>query len=131
MAEINPSGSLILVVDDEPIVLRAVTGALAVAGFRVMVAENGAAGLEAFMSSADEVALVLADVVMPFMSGIEMAERIREIQPNAKIVFMSGYSEAVVLRDRGMKVPLLRKPFLNEDVVRVVRANLDPPTASA
>jgi two-component system cell cycle sensor histidine kinase/response regulator CckA len=68
---------------------------------------------------------------MPFMSGIEMAERIREIQPNAKIVFMSGYSEAVVLRDRGMKVPLLRKPFLNEDVVRVVRANLDPPTASA
>ena len=45
----NPHGRLILVVDDEPTVLRAVTATLAMAGFRVMVAENGAAGLDAFL----------------------------------------------------------------------------------
>jgi len=131
MADANPRGDLILVVDDEPIVLRSVTAALAMAGYRVMVAENGVAGLDAFMSAPYEINLVLADVVMPFMSGTELAERIREIRPSAKIILMSGYSEAVILRKNGVKLPLLRKPFLPEDLVRVIRANLNPPTAKA
>jgi DNA-binding NtrC family response regulator len=103
MADLNPHGGLILVVDDEPVVLRSVTGALAMAGFRVIVAENGAAGLEAFMAAPDEISLVLTDVVMPFMSGTDLVGRIREIRPNAKIVLMSGYSEAVVLRNSGTR----------------------------
>src|SRR6476660_3711337 len=109
MADMNPRGHLILVIDDEPIVLRSVTAALAMADFRVMVAENGAAGLEAFMAAPYDISLVLTDVVMPFMSGTELIERIREIRADAKIVLMSGYSEAVVLRKSGVKLPLLRK----------------------
>lgn len=127
----NPRGELILVVDDEPIVLRSVTAALAMAGFRVMVAENGVAGLEAFTSAPDDIVLVLSDVVMPFMSGDEMAEKIWEIRHDARIVLMSGYVEALALRKNGIKLPLLRKPFLPEDVVRVVWAQLKPPTPRA
>src|SRR3954468_16570258 len=90
-------GPLILVVDDEPTVLRSVTTALAMDGFRVMVAENGVAGLEAFLMGPDEIVLVLTDIVMPVMNGMEMVDRIRGIRPDARILLMTGYSDAVLL----------------------------------
>src|SRR3954468_18620885 len=90
-------GPLILVVDDEPTVLRSVTTALAMDGFRVMVAENGVAGLEAFLVAPDDIVMVLADVVMPVMNGLEMADKIRAFRPATRILLMSGYSDAVIL----------------------------------
>src|SRR4051812_39357109 len=101
MADSKPQ--LVLVVDDEAIVMRSITAALAFRGFRVVVAENGAAALDLFISAQEEIALVLADVVMPFMDGHELAKRILEIRPNTKIILMTGYSEAVVLRRNGVK----------------------------
>jgi CheY-like chemotaxis protein len=77
----NPHGRLILVVDDEPTVLRAVTATLAMAGFRVMVAENGAAGLDAFLAARDEIDLVLTDIVMPVMDGMAMMDQCQELPP--------------------------------------------------
>ena len=64
----NPQCRLILVVDDDPTMLRTVTLTLARAGFRVMVAENGATGLDTFLTAPDEIDLVLTDVVMPVMN---------------------------------------------------------------
>ena len=58
--------------------------ALAMSGFRAIVAENGAAGLEAFSMAPDEIRLILADVMMPCMGGLEMAEQIRAIRPGAR-----------------------------------------------
>ena len=57
--------NIVLCVDDEPIVLRLCSIAIAEAGFRPVVAENGAAGLEVFMQLKDEICLVLSDVIMP------------------------------------------------------------------
>ena len=87
VSEIAQSG-LVLVVDDDAIVVRTATAALARAGYQVMVAENGAAGLEAFLGAVDCVDLVLADVMMPFLNGLEMAERIKAVRPDARIVLM-------------------------------------------
>jgi DNA-binding NtrC family response regulator len=131
MAETAKSrGPLILVVDDEPTVLRSVTTALAMDGFRVMVAENGVAGLEAFMIAPDDVILVLTDIVMPAMNGLEMAEKIRAIRPHARILLMTGYSDAVLLTLSEPSLPLIRKPFLPDDLLRAVHRVLEPPTAT-
>lgn len=124
MACASPNGHLILVVDDEPIVVRSATAALASIGYMVLVAENGAAGLEAFMRSPDDIDLVLTDIVMPFMDGLAMAERIREIRPDVPILLMTAYSDAVIKTMSDTELPLIRKPFLADDLIRAVRANL-------
>src|SRR5207248_10954700 len=85
--------NIILVVDDEPIILRLVTTAIASVGFRAAVAENGAAGFESFIKLKDEICLVLTDVVMPSVNGLELAARILEMDPAMKILLMSGYSD--------------------------------------
>jgi CheY-like chemotaxis protein len=84
---------LILVVDDEPSVVRAITATLATVGYRVIVAENGAAGLEAFQSHADEIDLVLADVVMPIMDGATMAQAIRRVRSEARVLLITASEE--------------------------------------
>jgi DNA-binding response OmpR family regulator len=89
----NQHGRLVLVVDDEPAILRAVTAVLAMAGFRAIVAENGAAGLNAFLAFPDEIDLVLSDIIMPVMDGTAMAVAIRKAHPNARILLMTGYAD--------------------------------------
>jgi DNA-binding NtrC family response regulator len=118
------------VVDDEPWALRAITAALAIAEFRVMVAENGAAGLEAFLAHADEIALVLTDIIMPIMDGITMAEQIKKARPDARILLLTAYSDAVINLMNEHKFPLIRKPFLPDDLVHTINAQLKPPSAT-
>jgi DNA-binding NtrC family response regulator len=124
------SGKLILVVDDETVILRAVTTALAEAGFRVIVAEHGAAGLEAFAKSPEDIDLVLTDVVMPAMNGVEMSTQIRSIRPDVPIILMTAYSDIVIRAMSGLRFVLVRKPFLPEDLVRAVRAQLGLATSA-
>ena len=131
MAEANPTGRLILVVDDDPMVLRLVSSTLAHNGFRVMVAEDGAGGLETFLAHANEIDLVLTDVVMPIMDGIRMVQEIRKVRPEARIILMTAYSDAVVATMTPGKFALVRKPFLSDELIRAVNANLYPPTAEA
>jgi len=71
----NPNARL--VPEDEIVIVRGITIALAKGGLRAIVAENGAAGLEAFLAEPDAIDLVLADVVMPVMDGITMVRDIR------------------------------------------------------
>jgi len=125
------SGKLILVVDDEPAVLRAVTASLAEAGFRVIVAEDGAAGLEVFRNSVNAIDLVVTDIVMPYMDGIVMAEEIRAIRPNVPIVLMTAYSDIVVHGLTSLSATLVRKPFLPDDLLWAVWKQLAPPAACA
>jgi two-component system cell cycle sensor histidine kinase/response regulator CckA len=112
-------------------VVRLVTSTLAHAGFRVVVAENGIAGLDLFLSMPDEIDLVLTDIVMPIMDGITMAQEIRKTHPDTRIMVMTAYSDVVVQRVNPAKLPMIRKPFLAEDLIRIVTAHLDPPTATA
>jgi DNA-binding NtrC family response regulator len=118
---------MILVVDDDPVVVRAITATLALAGHQVVVVGNSVAGLETFLGDPYAFDLVLADVMMPFLNGIEMAQQIKAVRPGARIVLMAGYSDAV----SQPRYPLIRKPFLTEDLIRVVQANIDPPIARA
>jgi two-component system cell cycle sensor histidine kinase/response regulator CckA len=116
----NPNGRLVLVVDDEPGIVRAITSALARAGFRATVAENGKAGLEAFLAEPNSIDLVLTDAVMPMMHGITMVREIRQVRPDIPVLFMSAYPQKVVNTTYGATFPLMRKPFLMEELIRAV-----------
>ena len=121
----------ILVVDDDPVMLWVVTNALTNSGYQVMVAQDGAAGLEMFLADPYAVDLIITDLMMPFLNGIEMVEQIKAVRPQARIVLMSAFPEAVISKLKEPQHPLIRKPFLMEDLIRVVRATIDPPFAHA
>jgi DNA-binding NtrC family response regulator len=118
------SRNTILVVDDEIPVLRVASATLSAAGFQVAVANDGFAGLATFRRLSSEICLVLADVVMPGMGGMEMAAAILESEPATRILIMSGYSDVAREVQAQRRFAFLRKPFLPADLVRRVRRML-------
>jgi two-component system cell cycle sensor histidine kinase/response regulator CckA len=114
--------TVVLVVDDEPIILRLCSVAIAEAGFRPVVAENGIAGLEVFMQLKDEICLVLTDIVMPAVNGIEMAANILQIEPQTKILLMSGYSDDVIKLQGKNGFPFVRKPFIHAILIEKIKS---------
>ncbi|HLK68445.1 MAG TPA: response regulator [Bryobacteraceae bacterium] len=117
---------IVLCVDDEPIVLRSCSIAIATAGFRPVVAENGAAGLETFLQLREEICLVLSDIIMPAVNGIVMVESILEIAPETKILLMSGYSDEVIEQQGRQRFPFIRKPFIFAVLMKKIRSIIDP-----
>ena len=120
----NGDKNIVLVVDDEPMILRTASAALAGVGLRVIVAEDGQAGWEAFTKLQDEICLVLTDIVMPVVNGLELAERIREMRPDMKILLMSGYSDKALEIEGRLNFAFIRKPFLPTDLVRHISGML-------
>jgi two-component system, cell cycle sensor histidine kinase and response regulator CckA len=120
MADPGNPKKLVLVVDDEPEIRLNATLALSDAGYLAEVAEDGKGGLASFIQHQSEICLVLADAVMPVMDGIQMVEKIRELNPEMKIVFMTGYSEAELKVLTQTNFPVLRKPFLPADLTWMI-----------
>ena len=105
--------TVILVIDDEEVVRVTAANALNHAGHEVISAAGGSEGLRAFRENSDRIGLVLLDLSMPGMSGIETLERLRKISDEVPVVIMSGYSEQdVSARLSGRSVcGLIHKPF--------------------
>src|SRR5512143_578712 len=80
--------STVLIVDDEPNILASLRRALEVEGYRALVAGGGAAALDKVTHEGPD--LVLLDVVMPEMDGLEVLRRLKELQPDLPVVMMSG-----------------------------------------
>lgn len=122
----SPSGATILVVDDEPTVLDTVRDGLTAHGYQVLKASGGEEALQVVQGHQGPIALALVDVVMPTMSGPEVAQRLHEARPDLKILFMSGFStEVVVVHGLTVGDPLLVKPFSLESLARKVHEILD------
>jgi CheY-like chemotaxis protein len=93
------------------------------ADFDVVLAETPAAALEIAASPERRIDLLLTDVVMPEMTGIELARRVKALRPAIRAVFMSGYS-ADIVADRdvvGGDALIVQKPFSASDLVRALR----------
>ncbi|HIJ97169.1 MAG TPA: response regulator [Desulfuromonadales bacterium] len=90
----------ILLVEDEQILLKMTTKILQELGYRVIQAQSPETALEIFTNSAQEIDLVLTDLVMPGMSGREMVDQIMKRHPETKVLFMSGYTADVVSRQQ-------------------------------
>jgi CheY-like chemotaxis protein len=112
----------ILVVDDEPSLLQFVGMILKQNGYTVLSASSGIEALMLYSSYRSEIHLVLTDVQMPGMNGIELAERLRALHPTIKIVLMSGFvpDDIEVPKD----LQLLTKPFLPDRLVTAVEQTL-------
>ncbi|TNF29775.1 MAG: PAS domain-containing sensor histidine kinase [Deltaproteobacteria bacterium] len=110
----------ILVVDDEAAVRRSARGLLESCGYRVLEAGDGAEGLRLFAHERPD--LVLLDLTMPVMSGRDCFERVRDLDPRARIVVMTGYgaSEDVDAMRRAGLTGMIRKPFDLGQLSRVV-----------
>ena len=88
-------GELILVVDDEESVVKSTVTALDLLGYRTLSAADGKEALEVFLERRAEIALVMSDVVMPEMGGVELLEKIRKEDPSARVVLVTGYGARV------------------------------------
>lgn len=116
----------ILVVEDKPDLRRILKLSLEQAGFQVSLAEDGEAALAALATADGEIRLVVTDVVMPGIGGIELAERIARTAPEIRVVFMSGYAgpgDDEGFGSRGEVV--IAKPFRPAELVALVRAQFD------
>ena len=124
--ELESGWETILVVEDEPVVRELAESYLTFLGYNVLIATNGAEALELCLKSQEPVHLVLSDVVMPEMSGPDLALRLSPIFPETKWIFMSGYTRdtdpAVVL---GRPVPFVQKPFQPMELGRLIRSVLE------
>src|SRR6185437_2450996 len=88
------SRRLILIVDDDDDVRDSVAGILEVAGYRVIGASDGTAALD-ILSRRRGIGLVLTDIRMPRMDGLELARRVAAARPSLKVLFMTGYASKV------------------------------------
>ena len=117
----TPLGT-ILAVDDDPAVLEFIGQALGGAGYRMLLASGGRKAIELYESHGQPVHLLLADVVMPDLTGPVVAERLRVLQPDLPVLFISGHHDADMLQrfvtSRGFT--LLPKPFTVEALLRGV-----------
>ena len=122
-----PAGALVLVTEDEPGVRSFAAQVLRQAGYRVIEAGSGEEAIE-LAGEPDPISLLLTDVVMPAMSGRTLAERMRALHPGIAVLYMSGYTDDLVVRT-GVMVDgrnFLQKPFTPENLLTRVRATLAP-----
>ncbi len=129
-----PRGSAtVLVVEDEPAVREIAVAILGDLGYRVLEAADGESALRVFGANASSVDLLLTDVVLPGrVRGRELAERIRAMRPEVKVLFMSGYTENSIVHHGRLDdgVQLLGKPFKREQLARKVAEVLSAAAAN-
>jgi len=103
----------VLLVDDEADVLKICMSVLEKIGYRVLSAEDGQEAIKLYRNNKDEIDIVLLDMIMPNMSGGEVYDRLKEINPEVKVLLSSGYSidgEATEILNRGCD-GFIQKPF--------------------
>lgn len=125
--EARSGSETILVVEDEPNVRQIARVALQTHGYRVLDAAGTREALRLIESAKSPIDLVITDVVMPEMSGRELADQLRSAHPAIRVLFMSGYTDDAVLRHGVSDATgdFLQKPFRPHDLVRKVRDLLD------
>jgi two-component system cell cycle sensor histidine kinase/response regulator CckA len=117
----------ILIVEDQTEVRKFAASVLRDCGYAVLEAAGGEDALRLTAARANPVSLLVADVVMPGMSGVELASRLQTEYPELGVIYISGYSESVLTQGGmiGGEVHYLTKPFSSEDLALKVREVLD------
>jgi signal transduction histidine kinase/CheY-like chemotaxis protein len=124
---ITSAGRRVLVVEDEPQVRAIAARALAGAGFEVLQASNGANALQLVREEATPLDVIVTDVVMPQLSGPELARAVRELCPEVGLVFMSGFPDSMHGRhaEEFGEAVFLSKPFSPQELVEAVRQRIE------
>jgi CheY-like chemotaxis protein len=123
-----PGHETVLLAEDEPSVRSLIATVLEQAGYTVLVAEDGRHALQVGQQ-APRVDLLVSDVRMPHLGGVELARQLRAIWPGLEVILMSGYPDidAVNAHENGLEDALLAKPFGTAQLLDRVRIALDRP----
>jgi CheY-like chemotaxis protein len=117
----------VVVVDDESVIAETVVEILNQEGFEAIAAANGPAAIELAQTYVPDV--VLSDVAMPGLTGIEIGVKIREIVPDCRIILFSGQAATVDMlqeaRERGHSFDILAKPIKPEQLISVICSGFD------
>jgi two-component system cell cycle sensor histidine kinase/response regulator CckA len=117
----------ILLVEDDEAVRGVIHEVLQSYGYQVLVAAHGDAALSVCERFPKTIDLLLTDVVMPRMSGRELANRLAALRPEMKVLFMSGYTDDAIVHHGVLDAdtPFIQKPFAPDVLARKVRNVLD------
>jgi two-component system cell cycle sensor histidine kinase/response regulator CckA len=127
---IPPRGTeAVLLVEDEPGVRALIGHVLTGCGYTVLLASNGEDATRVVMEHAGPIQLLVTDVVMPGMGGWQVAQWVRKVYPDIRVLFVSGYTDDAVIRQGVQQegANFLQKPFSSFDLASKVRDVLDSP----
>ena len=119
----------VLLVEDEEALRELIHEFLETSGYRVLVASDPARAIEAARVHEGAIHLLLTDISMPTMNGRELARRVKELRPEIRVLYMSGYGEDAMAHG-GVPEPgalLILKPFSQEALARKLREALGSP----
>ncbi|MEW6600346.1 MAG: ATP-binding protein, partial [Nitrospirota bacterium] len=121
------NGESILLAEDEASVRLSIKSVLEQFGYRVVEAVNGNDALEKFRDNEEAIDLLIIDVIMPHMNGIETYEEIKKISPHIKAVFISGYTSDIVRNSKLHEnaLPFISKPVYPETLLLKIRELLN------
>jgi DNA-binding response OmpR family regulator len=125
--ELPRGNETILIVEDEEEVRKLAGKILEKQGYRILETFNGDEALVVCERGRSPIHLMLADIVMPGMSGSELAKRVKPLYPEMKVLYMSGYTDDAIVRHGVLEkgVNYIQKPFTMEGLARRVREVLD------
>jgi PAS domain S-box-containing protein len=121
-------GELVLVVDDEPAVAKAVRTVLEPHGYRVLVAADGTEALAEFAQNSDSIAVVLTDIMMPLMNGVALVRALQKMKPGIPVIASTGLGEKAhlaELKEMGIET-VLKKPYNADTLLHTIHGVLHP-----
>jgi two-component system CheB/CheR fusion protein len=133
LSEVPRGSEVILLAEDEDTVRRLTRTFLANWGYRVLEARNGSEGIALCKSHQGPIHLLVTDILMPEVGGRELAEQARALHPEIKVIFMSGYTDDILILEgvKAQGIPFLQKPFTLQELGRTVRDVLDQAKAES
>ncbi|HKU28251.1 MAG TPA: ATP-binding protein [Candidatus Sulfotelmatobacter sp.] len=126
-AGVSGGSETVLIAEDEPDLRELTRIFLQDYGYKVIQASSAEQGLKIADAFPEPIHLLLTDVIMPGMSGRQLAERIQQKRPQTKIIYMTGYTDDMVVQHKVLEpgVNMLQKPFTRLELARKVRSTLD------
>jgi two-component system cell cycle sensor histidine kinase/response regulator CckA len=127
LTTVSKGTETILLVEDETGIRELASHFLGGQGYMVLTAMDGNEALRIAEGHEDLIHLLVTDIVMPNVGGTELAQRLRQVRPEIKVLFMSGYPDhpAIASGDVGVQTAVLQKPFLLDTLAHKVRSLLD------
>jgi len=122
------SQKTVLVVDDDPVVIKLVSGIVISGGFRLLTASSGEVALQLSKDHKGDIHLLLSDFQMPGLSGIDLATQITHDRPDIKVLLMSGFREGMLILNEGWH--FLSKPFIPSQLLTLISGLISPDNPS-